>query len=157
MPLLERWDHNDRAHPTKASTMVAVARSGGTDQRAQGTDGPSASAKASGTTPVPGPRRDPVAPKKSLDLERLVRYVKMFVTNAKNSTDRRAYFAAVIEAGHHDQGLAITEADALELVDGLAAREPAIERALDSPASLAPPSTSTRSRATKGGDRGRTK
>ena len=144
MPLVERWFHKCRGRETEART--------------EGTDGPAESGKnRPREAPVPGPLRDPAASSnKQVDVDKLTRFVKMFLSNAKAAPDRRAYLAAAVQAGHRDQGLEIPDEEAVDVLNALIAREPAIERALEPFMSLDPNvSRSTTSSAKKGEDRGR--
>lgn len=130
MPLTERWKHL-KTCKVEEKTPVQVLATG--EQ----------------TTGTPSPSR------KQLDVDKVVRFVTMFLRGAKESSDRRAYLAAAVQAAHRDQGFEISDAESLEVLAALVSREPAIERALEPPEILGPPSRSTTSPTRKGGARGR--
>jgi hypothetical protein len=74
--------------------------------------------------------------------------LKAFATDAARSKDPLAYMVAIVQRAYVDGGYEeLPDQDAREFVTALAAKEPAIERVLDS--------QSTRSPSTKGGERGR--
>ena len=67
------------------------------------------------------------------DVDRMVRFVKMFVHGAREQPgDRTAYLAAAVQAAHRDQGLPEpSEQEAREIVRALANRDPSIEHVLE--------------------------
>jgi len=114
------------------------------------------------STAAPAPAAGSLSPRvKQLDVDKVVRYVAGFTRGSRiqeleTADARRSYIASAIQAAHRDQGVVISDAEALELVAGIAARDSAIERALDPPVSLDPNvSKSTTSPTRKGGARGR--
>lgn len=75
------------------------------------------------------PRPLPTAPGTILLLTRL----KVFARDAGQARDPLAYFAAIVQKAYTDSGYAEpSDQEARELVKALAAREPSIERVLDS-------------------------
>jgi hypothetical protein len=152
MPLLERWSHKEQVHPTN----VTIARAAGGDSGREsggavtGSDGVSSAEQSDQPDLVHGRHAaaNPVAPRRHQKESIVIARLKTFATDAGRTKDPLAYMVAIVQRAYVDGGYdELPDQDARELVVALAAKEPAIERVLES--------QSTRSPSTKGGERGR--
>lgn len=150
MPLKERRDHK-ATHTTRGDRDSGPATATAAHSTAETSSSPATPATIAARPIVPVQRRVQV------NTDTVVDRVKTFARGQRfrdgdfvDAKARREYLAAVVKAAHADQHFTITDEESLELLIAYAARDPAIERALEPPASLSMPTPTN-----KGGARGR--
>lgn len=109
----------------------------------------------------PVPLRPVASAARYLNEDELTRFVKMFLRGAKESGKAERYLVVAVQRGYDDQRVAPPgDAEALEVLRALAAKNPAIANALEPVQDLRKfvtvhESESTMSPTRKGGSRGR--